>query len=115
MSSPEKVFKDQTLSRIRVFRWYKFEEGSSRKRAVTLNERVKQVSGTLIIKEAVVADSGKYLCVVNNTVGGESVETVLTVTGTTNILMIDSFPMRSVLNILFYKKIIIFSTTFCNH
>ncbi|XP_034229993.1 Down syndrome cell adhesion molecule-like protein Dscam2 isoform X12 [Thrips palmi] len=62
------------------YRWYKFEEGSSRKRAVTLNERVKQVSGTLIIKEAVVADSGKYLCVVNNTVGGESVETVLTVT-----------------------------------
>ncbi|XP_052129300.1 cell adhesion molecule Dscam2-like isoform X2 [Frankliniella occidentalis] len=62
------------------YRWYKFDEGSTRKRAVTLNDRVKQVSGTLIIKEAVVADSGKYLCVVNNTVGGESVETVLTVT-----------------------------------
>ena len=27
-------------------------------------------------------DSGKYLCMVNNSVGGESVETVLTVTGT---------------------------------
>ena len=26
-------------------------------------------------------DSGKYLCMVNNSVGGESVETVLTVTG----------------------------------
>lgn len=45
-----------------------------------LNDRVKQVSGTLIIKDAVVDDSGKYLCVVNNSVGGESVETVLTVT-----------------------------------
>lgn len=48
---------------------------------MTLNDRVKQVSGTLIIQEAKVEDSGKYLCVVNNSVGGESVETVLTVTG----------------------------------
>ncbi|XP_049309214.1 Down syndrome cell adhesion molecule-like protein Dscam2 isoform X9 [Bactrocera dorsalis] len=61
-------------------RWYKFIEGTTRKQAVILNERVKQVSGTLIIKDAVVEDSGKYLCVVNNSVGGESVETVLTVT-----------------------------------
>lgn len=45
-----------------------------------LNDRVKQVAGTLIIREAKVEDSGKYLCVVNNSVGGESVETVLTVT-----------------------------------
>ena len=42
---------------------------------------VTQVGGTLIIKEAMVEDSGKYLCMVNNSVGGESVETVLTVTG----------------------------------
>ncbi|XP_066145682.1 cell adhesion molecule Dscam1 isoform X29 [Euwallacea fornicatus] len=60
--------------------WYKFIEGTSRKQAVTLNDRVKQVAGTLIIREAKVDDSGKYLCVVNNSVGGESVETVLTVT-----------------------------------
>ncbi|XP_036333538.1 Down syndrome cell adhesion molecule-like protein Dscam2 isoform X46 [Rhagoletis pomonella] len=63
-----------------AYRWYKFIEGTTRKQAVILNERVKQVSGTLIIKDAVVEDSGKYLCVVNNSVGGESVETVLTVT-----------------------------------
>uniref|UniRef100_A0AAR5PN00 Down syndrome cell adhesion molecule-like protein Dscam2 n=1 Tax=Dendroctonus ponderosae TaxID=77166 RepID=A0AAR5PN00_DENPD len=62
------------------FKWYKFIEGTSRKQAVTLNDRVKQVAGTLIIREAKVEDSGKYLCVVNNSVGGESVETVLTVT-----------------------------------
>ncbi|XP_059477740.1 cell adhesion molecule Dscam2 isoform X42 [Neocloeon triangulifer] len=62
------------------FRWYKFIEGTTRKLAVPLDDRVKQVSGTLIIKEAKVEDSGKYLCVVNNSVGGESVETVLTVT-----------------------------------
>lgn len=70
-----------TLLFLVCFRWYKFIDGSSRKIAVTLNDRVKQVSGTLIIQEAKVEDSGKYLCVVNNSVGGESVETVLTVTG----------------------------------
>ncbi|XP_033178589.1 Down syndrome cell adhesion molecule-like protein Dscam2 isoform X7 [Bombus impatiens] len=63
-----------------AFRWYKFIEGSSRRQPVQLNERVRQVSGTLIIREARVEDSGKYLCIVNNSVGGESVETVLTVT-----------------------------------
>ncbi|XP_068085343.1 cell adhesion molecule Dscam1 [Anabrus simplex] len=63
-----------------VFRWYKFIDGTNRKQVVAINDRVKQVSGTLIIKEARVEDSGKYLCVVNNSVGGESVETVLTVT-----------------------------------
>nr|XP_029721390.1 LOW QUALITY PROTEIN: Down syndrome cell adhesion molecule-like protein Dscam2 [Aedes albopictus] len=63
-----------------IMRWYKYIEGTTRKQAVVLNDRVKQVSGTLIIKDAVVDDSGKYLCVVNNSVGGESVETVLTVT-----------------------------------
>ncbi|RZC32102.1 I-set domain containing protein, partial [Asbolus verrucosus] len=62
------------------YMWYKFVEGTTRKQAVTLNDRVKQVAGTLIIREARVEDSGKYLCVVNNSVGGESVETVLTVT-----------------------------------
>ncbi|XP_060529789.1 cell adhesion molecule Dscam2 isoform X42 [Cylas formicarius] len=65
---------------IPTFRWYKFIDGTSRKQAVVLNDRVKQVAGTLIIREAKVEDSGKYLCVVNNSVGGESVETVLTVT-----------------------------------
>ncbi|XP_071567234.1 Down syndrome cell adhesion molecule 1 isoform X24 [Temnothorax nylanderi] len=63
-----------------VFKWYKFIEGTSRRQPVQLNERVRQVSGTLIIREARVEDSGKYLCIVNNSVGGESVETVLTVT-----------------------------------
>ncbi|XP_046417333.1 Down syndrome cell adhesion molecule-like protein Dscam2 isoform X14 [Neodiprion virginianus] len=63
-----------------MYKWYKFIDGTSRRHPVQLNERVRQVSGTLIIREARVDDSGKYLCVVNNSVGGESVETVLTVT-----------------------------------
>ena len=57
--------------------------GNKNKKLVRLSERVKQVGGTLIIREARVEDSGKYLCMVNNSVGGESVETVLTVTGET--------------------------------
>ncbi|XP_050461761.1 cell adhesion molecule Dscam2 isoform X5 [Cataglyphis hispanica] len=67
-----------------VSRWYKFIEGTSRRQPVQLNDRVRQVSGTLIIREARVEDSGKYLCIVNNSVGGESVETVLTVTAPLN-------------------------------
>ena len=56
-------------------------ETNKNKKLVKLDDRVKQVGGTLIIREAMVEDSGKYLCMVNNSVGGESVETVLTVTG----------------------------------
>ena len=66
-----------------ICRWFKFTEGSN-KVPVQLDDRVKQLGGTLIIREARVDDSGKYLCVVNNSVGGESVETVLTVTGKKN-------------------------------
>ncbi|XP_025152773.1 Down syndrome cell adhesion molecule-like protein Dscam2 isoform X24 [Harpegnathos saltator] len=62
------------------FRWYKYIEGTTRRQPIQLDDRVRQVSGTLIIREARVEDSGKYLCIVNNSVGGESVETVLTVT-----------------------------------
>ncbi|XP_050461790.1 cell adhesion molecule Dscam2 isoform X32 [Cataglyphis hispanica] len=67
-----------------LYKWYKFIEGTSRRQPVQLNDRVRQVSGTLIIREARVEDSGKYLCIVNNSVGGESVETVLTVTAPLN-------------------------------
>ena len=67
------------------YRWYKFMEMNNNKKLVKLDSRVQQVGGTLIIKEAKVEDSGKYLCMVNNSVGGESVETVLTVTGTGNV------------------------------
>ncbi|XP_025152776.1 Down syndrome cell adhesion molecule-like protein Dscam2 isoform X26 [Harpegnathos saltator] len=63
-----------------AFRWYKYIEGTTRRQPIQLDDRVRQVSGTLIIREARVEDSGKYLCIVNNSVGGESVETVLTVT-----------------------------------
>ena len=75
-------------------------EQNHNKKLVVLNDRVKQVGGTLIIKEAKVEDSGKYLCMVNNSVGGESVETVLTVTG-------DSLSNSLTLDQLFNKVLIV--------
>jgi hypothetical protein len=44
-------------------------ETTKNKKLVHLDDRVKKVGGTLIIKEAKVEDSGKYLCMVNNSVG----------------------------------------------
>ena len=73
---------------------------NNNKKLVKLDNRVKQVGGTLIIKEAQVEDSGKYLCMVNNSVGGESVETVLTVTGNF-IMRYNSFFLR---NKIFHRK-----------
>ena len=68
-------------------------KSNNNKKLVKLDNRVKQVGGTLIIKEAQVEDSGKYLCMVNNSVGGESVETVLTVTGKTKVTYYSNFSM----------------------
>lgn len=39
-------------------RWYKFMESNNNKKLVTLDSRVKQVGGTLIIKEAKVNRNG---------------------------------------------------------
>ena len=72
-------------------------ETTKNKKLVHLDDRVKQVGGTLIIKEAKVEDSGKYLCMVNNSVGGESVETVLTVTGKEAISLV-TFPSQIALS-----------------
>lgn len=82
-----------------IYRWYKFLEGSNKKQAIILDDRIKQVSGTLIIREAKVDDSGKYLCVVNNSVGGESVETVLTVTGK---LILKLYLLQFKMRIIYY-------------
>ena len=73
-------------------------KSNNNKKLVKLDNRVKQVGGTLIIKEAQVEDSGKYLCMVNNSVGGESVETVLTVTGKTKVTYYSNFSMTFLKN-----------------
>ena len=63
-----------------LLRWFKLSKSGSQS-PVEIGDRIKQVGGTLIIKEAKVEDSGNYLCLVTNSVGAESVEAVLTVTG----------------------------------
>ena len=73
-------------------------KSNNNKKLVKLDNRVKQVGGTLIIKEAQVEDSGKYLCMVNNSVGGESVETVLTVTGKTKVEYYSNFSLTFLKN-----------------
>ena len=97
-----KYFLALTKYFLALNRWYKFMKTNNNKKLVKLDNRVKQVGGTLIIKEAQVEDSGKYLCMVNNSVGGESVETVLTVTGNF-ILRYDSVFLRSIFQI-FHRK-----------
>lgn len=76
-----------------TLRWYKFIDGSQRKSPVPLGERIKQVSGTLIIKNAMVDDSGKYLCVVNNSVSENSL-----------FVRILNFKIRFELNLKFKNK-----------
>lgn len=49
------------LNQVFGFRWYKFIDGTHRKQAVQMDDRVKQVSGTLIIREAKVINKNiKY-------------------------------------------------------
>lgn len=49
--------------------------------AVELGRYVRQVGGTLVIINAKVEHSGKYLCAVENAVGIRGIDIELTVTG----------------------------------
>ncbi|KAL3194739.1 hypothetical protein MRX96_045945 [Rhipicephalus microplus] len=48
--------------------------------ADTDSSRVSQADGTLLFRRAVVGDGGKYVCVVNNSIGEDRMETQLTIT-----------------------------------
>ena len=48
---------------------------------IHLNSRVFQLDGLLVFKQALLSDSGKYRCVVNNTLGTALIETELIVNG----------------------------------
>lgn len=50
---------------------------------VIVSERQKLFSGSLVIPSVQIANGGSYVCVVNNSVGVEKVETTLFVTGKT--------------------------------
>ncbi|GFR33971.1 hypothetical protein TNCT_150291, partial [Trichonephila clavata] len=47
-------------------RWYKQESG--RTNAIVSSQRVFLMGGTLVFRRAIVMDSGKYVCLVNNSV-----------------------------------------------
>ena len=60
-------------------RW--FRQDSSLMTSFTTNHRMLEQEGMLIIHRSILQDSGKYVCVVNNSKGQEQVHTVLTVRG----------------------------------
>ncbi|KAH8025166.1 hypothetical protein HPB51_004148 [Rhipicephalus microplus] len=63
---------------IPTYSWHRLEGGWK----VSLDSagRVSQVDGTLLFRRAVVGDGGKYVCVVNNSIGEDRMETQLTIT-----------------------------------
>ncbi|CAN8026676.1 unnamed protein product [Ixodes persulcatus] len=60
------------------YRWYRELDG--RLSDLTRDPRSAQVDGSLFLSGLEVKDSGKYFCLVNNTVGEEQVQTTLSVT-----------------------------------
>lgn len=60
-------------------RWYKQESG--RTIGIVTSQRIFLMGGTLVFRRALVIDSGKYVCLVNNSIGQERVETDLIVVG----------------------------------
>ncbi|XP_049948087.1 Down syndrome cell adhesion molecule-like protein 1 [Schistocerca serialis cubense] len=61
-----------------AYRWYRGRGGQTV--AVATDERVIQVGGSLYLRSAQLEDSGRYTCVVNNSVGSERASTSLLVT-----------------------------------
>ncbi|KAG8199384.1 hypothetical protein JTE90_000253 [Oedothorax gibbosus] len=61
-------------------RWYR--QDSSIMTSFANNHRIIEQEGMLVIRRSVLQDSGKYVCLVNNSKGQEQVHTVLTVRDT---------------------------------
>ncbi|XP_023213824.1 Down syndrome cell adhesion molecule-like protein Dscam2 [Centruroides sculpturatus] len=60
-----------------TYLWYQQKAG--RLQPLRLGQRFHQMGGTLVIRRTIVEDSGKYVCLVNNSVGQERLETQLIV------------------------------------
>ncbi|CAG2165909.1 unnamed protein product, partial [Oppiella nova] len=65
------------------YRWYKEEESALS--AVVMGTHVHQFDGTLLISEVWPSDSGKWVCVANNTLGEEKVVIKLVVISTIGV------------------------------
>ncbi|KAH9373777.1 hypothetical protein HPB48_007501 [Haemaphysalis longicornis] len=63
---------------IPTYRWYR--ELGGRLVDLSRDARTTQAEGSLLLSSPLVRDSGKYFCVVNNSVGEEQVRTTLSVT-----------------------------------
>uniref|UniRef100_T1J582 Down syndrome cell adhesion molecule n=1 Tax=Strigamia maritima TaxID=126957 RepID=T1J582_STRMM len=64
---------------IPFYNWYT-KATKSQLVPLTMTDSIRQISGTIIITRAQVSDTATYVCVANNSVGSERVETLLTVT-----------------------------------
>lgn len=81
-----------------VSRWYKLSGGTNESREpVTPGGRIDLVDGVLSIRRASVTDSGRYLCVANNSLASEPFTVTLSVLGRyrENSLYCSRFPVVS--------------------
>ncbi|KFM83449.1 Hemicentin-2, partial [Stegodyphus mimosarum] len=63
--------------------WYRRD--NNRMLPLHIGDRMLQVNGSLFIDRARAQDSGKYICIVNNSIGEVRVETELTVYGNLSV------------------------------
>ncbi|RWS11782.1 Down syndrome cell adhesion molecule-like protein Dscam2, partial [Dinothrombium tinctorium] len=72
------------------FSWFRWDPNSplaDNMSPIRYTHRVMQLQGVLIIRQASLSDSGRYRCVVNNSVGSESIETELIVTSPLSVTL----------------------------
>ncbi|GFQ82593.1 down syndrome cell adhesion molecule-like protein Dscam2 [Trichonephila clavata] len=62
-----------------TYEWYR-KENRDRLAPLQIGNRLLQLDGTLVLREARVEDSGQYVCKVQNTAGSDSAETEILVT-----------------------------------
>lgn len=65
---------------IPAYSWSRKVSGSSEFESIKSNHRLIQLDGTLIIRQALPSDAGRYKCTVNNTAGTEAIESELILT-----------------------------------
>lgn len=77
-----------------TYSWFKEEDGEFI--PLSANPRTMTVDGILVIQYVGNHDSGKYVCVVNNSVGEEKVTTILTVSAPLSVYI---YPQRQVIDV----------------
>ncbi|XP_067138815.1 cell adhesion molecule Dscam1-like isoform X2 [Centruroides vittatus] len=75
-------------------RWYRLENGQLH--VITLGRRFVQLDGTLILHQATIKDSGKYVCVANNSFGEEREHSQLLITNSLSATILPSLQLAHV-------------------